>query len=341
MIKKIFSLIAWFIIVSLIASNILAATYYSSPLDNPTPGNDTTGDGSLAAPWATVYKFLTNSSSGDSLKLLNGTFDQETGVVDLAKNLTISPYDGNFETVIIKPKTLAQQLAEGDRWIGMHASGGGFTLTISNVTIDFDHNYHDHPALYHQGILDAKNCNIYLVNCFLRAANFTSWNHYVSGIFAGGSGYTYSYKNTFRGFDNDNTLPAACILATDVNDHAISIDDIFYGSDYGIYNKKVVNYSHCSFYNNSNNLYSGSPGAGNITADPLLSGSTATLLKGSPCIDAGVTIPGYVESYLGDAPEIGCWEGVYYDTFLILNSTKQNRVYIEEYSYGGNLTIGD
>lgn len=41
------------------------ATYYIS-----TTGNDTTGDGSLANPWATISKAITTASSGDTIKLI-------------------------------------------------------------------------------------------------------------------------------------------------------------------------------------------------------------------------------------------------------------------------------
>jgi len=46
-----------------------------------------------------------------------------------------------------------------------------------------------------------------------------------------------------------------------------------------------------------------------INADPLFAAAgSATLQLGSPCIDAGVVIPGYVDTYTGTAPDMGVYE---------------------------------
>lgn len=86
------------LILLLSCSWAMAGTYYVSPTTSTPAGNDTTGNGSAATPWATVDKAIATVSLGShhDILLANGSYEEDTWDVRArdALDVTIKPVTG-------------------------------------------------------------------------------------------------------------------------------------------------------------------------------------------------------------------------------------------------------
>lgn len=93
-------------------------TYYISP-----SGNDTTGNGSSATPWATISKAHTSASSGDTIICKAGTYTWASQA--FSKSLTIQ----GESTPVYNPATKA--------WTGAIFSGGsGSWINTTSLSLN-------------------------------------------------------------------------------------------------------------------------------------------------------------------------------------------------------------
>ena len=261
-------------------------------------GDDTTGDGSSSNPYKTIGKGIDVSTDGDTVICKNGTYDNEEGR-SLSKNLTIQSESGNWSDVIIKP-TSGYVGGYQEAWINIAT---GYTITLKNVSV---YNYIS-TSQDNTSIIFGNNGGIVTVGCYLDGSNASAGQRVV-GLSRRNNGDLRVYKCTFRHFGKYG------IWQWDTAPTVYDIEDNIFEdcTDYAINNAAtIVTENNNCFYNNGNNLANGSLDSTDLTDDPQFTATdTATLQDSSPCIDAGVTITGYVETYEGSAPDIGCYEAV-------------------------------
>lgn len=92
------------------------ATYYIAPTTHPTtPGNDTTGNGSSATPWATISKAHTSATAGDTIICKDGTYTWSSQT--FSKSLTIQAQNSGLAI--------------------LDGAAGNFNWTFGAITISF------------------------------------------------------------------------------------------------------------------------------------------------------------------------------------------------------------
>lgn len=275
-----------------------------------TTGNDTTGDGSSGNRYATVSKGLSVAADGDTVIVGAGTYNSEYPVTPGAgRNIILQSESGDFADTIVYAKT-----AGTGGWV--YTGTGGAIFKVYNLTFILDASVagigtgsgaegrifwiNSHSAV-----------NYYFVKCFFFATGFDALLNRPTGIT---NRYTepqvYLYKCTARGFKSNYGTPTDGAKFIKNWDGSVFIDCAFEG------NTAVCQYAPTGNSNNSvyNNSYLATAstwtlGVTEIATDPTFSSASSAVTNvGSPCIDAGVTIAGYVETYEGLAPDIGCYE---------------------------------
>ena len=289
-----------------------------------TTGNDTTGDGSYSNPYKHIHKAIDVCADGDEIKLFNGTYDEEEGR-QFEKSITISSISELFYAVTVKPKTLIGGYTV-ITWLYSYkafpSSGAPITVKFENVTIDFDRNnitsgisttdqVHCVYDTYYQSTVAPS---VFVsVGCAFLSSNWTGgYNSKSAGFYQSYYNWIYRfYKSTFTSF-TDTCARLEWGAVYDIQ------DSVIVNNGYGMYLNSTAGTSNIEnnncFYGNTHDIYRAGTGditlnATDITVDPLFESATdLRLTESSPCIDAGVIIPGYVETYKGTAPDMGCDE---------------------------------
>ncbi|HNA32472.1 MAG TPA: DUF1565 domain-containing protein, partial [Flavobacteriales bacterium] len=102
-------------------------------------GNDATGDGTSAAPFATIMHAMGLVPDGGTIIVDGGTYTEQ--VVTGGKNVTITGQgrSGATMTRILAPATLTNYVTNGgDHYPIVYASGLGKTFNLNNVLVDGD-----------------------------------------------------------------------------------------------------------------------------------------------------------------------------------------------------------
>jgi hypothetical protein len=264
------------------------ATKYVSP-----SGNDTTGDGSYSNPWEHIYKAIDETTSGDTILLFDGTYAEEVPR-SFDKSLRIQSVSSDYTKITIELNSIINRL-----W---RLNGTGKTLELYDLYIA---NNGSGCWIYES---QTTGNTLKVVRCFVRDSDGSLW-----GCFFVNNTNAYIYKSTFRGISTGwgGTVIESTTTGNTVNTKDCIFENCWRGFYY--YNDpfasgQLGNYN--SFYNVTYSFeYSSSYGANDITINPKFVNSTeATLQNDSPCIDAGVVVPGYVETYSGTAPDMGVFE---------------------------------
>ena len=266
----------------------LSANIYVSPT-----GSDTSGDGSQSNPYKHIYKAIQVASDGDTIICKSGTYNEENlqGTYPrLPPGITIKSETGNFEDVIVYLDGWSDYSYAKTFW---YNNVGGNPIYIKNLTFKNGilGNYQD------SFFTKITQCKVYYINCFIDGLN-----KYLS-IYQQNQNL-YMYKTTIRN----------CLATSDWN-RVITVrysnsylkDCIFENIDKLCYNTPTEADYNCLY--NIADYGNYSLNTHDITSDPkFTSSSSAQIQNDSPCIDAGITITGYVEDYEGTAPDIGAYE---------------------------------
>lgn len=263
-------------------------TWYVSP-----SGNDSTGDGSYSTPWEHIYKAIDESISGDTILLLDGTYAEEVSRT-FNKSLKIQSESEDYTKVIIELHSIASRL-----W---KLSGSGKILKLYDLSI-----INEEAACWIFEPSTSSN-TLEVVRCFV-----LDKYGYLGGFKVGNTN-SYIYKSTFRGL---GTASGDDVIVSSTTSNTIDTKDCIFEGNFscfgGYYNDILVsqggNYN--CFYNNTYDwgLGDSNYGVNDITSNPKFVNTTSADLQNiSPCIDAGVIIPGYVETYAGTAPDMGVFE---------------------------------
>lgn len=271
-----------------------------------TTGSDAGGNGTEGNPWATLSYAIGQSSSGDYIWLADGLYDQELAGGYNNKNITVQSISQDYTKVTIKPKTVAK----GSSASSCYLYTNGAKLSLWDCSVIFDKNYLTAARDGGNGNAFVEAYSSYTgvafeaVRCSFTSLNFTGT--YCSQLFF--SGYYNSaslYKCTTRGFSCNFT---AWQNATFTTRNCIFIDNTI-----NVYNNDeasiTINDDYNCFYNNVANFRRPfySLGAHSITSNPVFT-TAPTLDPSSPCIDAGIPVAGYVDTWGGSAPDMGVYE---------------------------------
>jgi hypothetical protein len=269
------------------------------------------GDGSSGHPYKTIGKAIDVLADTDIIYCADGTYDDEVGKA-VTKGFEIKSTSGDYTKVIIKPATTVQTYSSSfGAWIYLTAAK---TIKVWNCTIILDHanfiSHHTYPEVF---AINSAIVTMYFINVFSYA---TGWADRTSFVNANSSssankGLIYAYKSTFRGYNTHNTYTSQPFVIWGYSTLTMK-DCILEGNQYGVYlqaGNTVITEDYNSFYNNTTNKSSGDLGVHDIITAPLFDSATvATWASGSPCKDAGVVVEGYVETYSGANPDMGCYE---------------------------------
>jgi len=309
-----------------------------------TTGDDTTGDGSQGNPWLTIAHAIGAASTTDTIWIENGAY-AETAVTaaGFAKALTIRSVSGLAANVVITATTLLSPGTSVVRCL-WGSTNTGFALTLLDVTLVLDYSLitsgWNTGYYYGNGLLFSyqANGNLIIARCFFLGKNLpdsAARTGFANAIQVADDAQLYIYKNTFRGFKNNGFACAVYSVYLSQNE-ITSLDNIYEDCDYGIFTKTtgiLVTENYNSFYNNTHNWAYGATapgtdgtlGANSITSDPLfVTAGSADISNSSPCIDAGTVVTTYVESYTGNAPDIGCYESSIVNGLLVYTGTYNN-----------------
>lgn len=106
-----------------------ATVYVSASAANGIPaGNDTTGTGTIGAPWASMTKAFSTATSGDTIMCNDGTYSAATTYAISAKSFTINGVTDYGCVLTASTGASAAQV--------LHYSFSGGTLTLGRIVID-------------------------------------------------------------------------------------------------------------------------------------------------------------------------------------------------------------
>jgi hypothetical protein len=270
------------------------ANIYVSP-----SGNDT-NDGSYASPYQHIHKALDVFASGDTILCFDGTYTDEEGRVFANKTLTIKSVSEDFTKVIIKPKVCFDVVWYGKGWLCMTTND----ITIEDVTVDFDYNEITGTAWNTLFTGYFWGGNVTIARSFVIASNWAtrpilSQGHYLLGVESIFSIIKCTIKNILYLVHWESNPTATLIMKDSAFDNVFDV----YSQSTTIENN---NLSYNCQVNFNNKLVDATD---LVSVDPqFLSATSALTGSSSPCVDAGIVIPGYVETYFGTAPDIGAYE---------------------------------
>lgn len=285
------------------------ATYYIAP--PASGGNDTTGNGSFALPWATISKAQTSSAVGDTIIAKSGTYTSWFPTTFVSRTLTCDVVGG----AIFDNSGASSNLTIG---------GQGTTTVISNIIFQNAIPVSQYDPIF--GVASDTAGSVSFISCqfrniFVSAANVT-WGGLI-GHTNPGSGKTATLNLTsclFNDIQFKTGIGGANAFLVGVNSGTTNINGctsysstsgvtalvyltscggvinikncIFTNFTGGTINFKVgfttptVNASYSDFY-----LITGSPsGTGVITSDPLFvdrANANFNLRPTSPAVAAG------------------------------------------------------
>ena len=258
------------------------ATYYIDP-----SGSDG-GAGTEGDPWQHIYYALDNTSDGDTIICKDGTYDETTNYRTITTSRTIKAENRFGVTVILSGNNTSPPYSH---W-GLNGAGK---------------------------ILTVEGCIINLVTLPVGRAGIGSDNGTVvckydyfygdkgeAGAVYARDGDARAYKCTFRNLKYGLYRYTGTLYAQ---------DNIIEGCTYGIkfVSGNAVTESYNNFYNNGTDIEGLSIDATDITTDPKFindydhaEGYIISLF--SDCIDGGIVVSGYIETYEDTAPDMGCQE---------------------------------
>lgn len=275
-----------------------------------TTGSDTSGDGSQSNPYRHIQKALDESSDGDVILIMPGTYETEDSIsFPSYNNLIIKPSTNKLGDVVITISD-SNNLSSG---------GGGYYLIhggISNPNPDRKIfkivfkvlNSSRKVWIYFAGTYSQE----FFTECvFIKGNNVTAECAGMKHDGYNGGNHTFrAYKCSFIDLDYGIVHGAYHYSTYDIQ------DCIFKGCTYGVSIRDgdswTAENNNC-FYDNIHNLYNYDTStdididSSDITSNPRLY-NDYKIMASSPCVDQGITISGYVESYKGNAPDIGAWE---------------------------------
>ena len=271
-----------------------------------TDGSDSNDGSSWDLAVQHIYTALDLSSSGDEVVVADGQYFDELCRNIGSKNITIRSNSGIFSSTQVKPKTFGNSGTGNRGWLWRVASNS-YTLTLKNLELIIDYSNLNLSACNFggasTGIFSADgNGNFTAVGCFCHALDSTKSWHFAYEDWVAGNTFRF-YKCTCRHLNTaigqiENTVYASDCIFSD-----LSIAIARY------HTTGSVHEDHNCFFNNSTDIQNTTIASSDLTSDPLFVSSVSADLQGSsPCIDAGIVISGYVESYTGTAPDIGCYE---------------------------------
>lgn len=277
------------------------SVFYISPA-----GNDTTGNGSSATPWATISKAHTSAASGDTIICKTGTIawaDQT-----FTKSLTIQGE--------------ARPVYSGSAWTGATLDAGAgarlwiisasVTVTISDLIFRNATCVNNQTPLFRNSGAAAA---LSFTRCIFTSLTLLSTSAQ-GGIYksaANNNTYTFNtcvfYGNTYPADGIFNNFSTTGIVAYFYNTIVYGANQIFgnlnLAPDHTITAKNcifqalsstsfVVNASTWTFiYNTTYNYTSVPSGSNNLTSDPLFVAPASgdfRLRPGSPCVNNGIAL---------------------------------------------------
>jgi len=295
-------------------------TYYIAPTTHPTtPGNDTTGNGSEATPWATISKAHTSAASGDTIICKDGTYT--FGSQTFNKSLTIRAQNSGL--------AIFDGAAGNVSWTIGAVTLSVYGLIFQNITRAGADNY-----IFTSGasvaIVLFENCQFKTL--LIEGAMFASGGIFGIGVNTGGSSAWTFVSCLFNDPHQSNTSNQQIFSSVDpLADDIVSltlINCVLYLSTTGgpamsyiimtqypgrvvltlknniIYNgtgtgkpvTATTNSGSFTITANNNTFYNtvGNPsGTGNITDDPLFYDAAAgnfELRQDSPCLNTGTLV---------------------------------------------------
>ena len=272
-------------------------------------GSDSTGNGSSSNPYKHIYKAIDQSYDGATIVCKSGTYDEELYRNIGEKNIIIKSETGNYEDVIIVPKTY-DNTGTGNRGWLWRLDSNFYTLKLYDLTFLLDYNNIDIAnttfgnsttgifASYGNGNVTATRCFVYAT-----PSRWDGTGHYCHFVYEDwdGSNIHNLYKCTVRHLK----------YGIGVVRNTVNVKDTIFEDNYeGIhYYSGTLNENNNTFYGNGEDIHGSTLDSTDLTSDPLfVATDSAVLYNSSPCNDAGVVISGYVENYEGTAPDIGSYE---------------------------------
>lgn len=264
------------------------------------PSGSDTNDGSYNSPYQHIHKALDVFATGDTIVCFDGTYTGEEGRAFASKTLTIKSLSEDFTKVIIKPSICFNVAFQGKGWLTITKND----ITFEDVTIDFDYNEITGTAWdtlfggYYSG------GNLTIARSFLQSSNWDVLPNMLWATYLLREESSLSIiKSTIKRFSSLTHFESNPEVTANIYDSAFEAINYIYGVG-------VINESNNLTYNclyTFNNRFTHASDL--VSVDPkFLSASSALTESSSPCVDAGVVIPGYVETYFGIAPDIGAYE---------------------------------
>jgi hypothetical protein len=289
------------------------ATWYLSP-----DGNDTTGNGSYAAPYKTISKTHTIASSGDTVILKTSTSTYTLASQSFTKSLTIQGetttpenhiLDGASSkamwdmsttasmTLTVKYLQFQNAYAEGNGFMTFYASDCEFVMDackILNYRLSGAISASGDYALFYSRAGSAEatrgDCCIYntLIDAYGTAGRYTC----IFGTSGSSSRYTMDGCTVFSSPTKETVTNFCQAYAGQTLTATIKNTIAFFGTlsvFFGGSGTNATIATYCDFYN----LTSSPSGTGNITSDPLFvdaANGNFNLRPSSPCINTGTLV---------------------------------------------------
>jgi len=276
------------------------ATYYIA-----TTGNDTTGNGSEATPWATFAKFLSSSASGDTCIVAAGTYTFATATI--ISRTVIGPsadnpaiFNATAAVVWAVVDTTVQNLKFTNTGTTMFTCKGAIFEKCQFIDLIYVNSTIGYALFSHVTV--AANVNTTLIGCLVDNPTRDASSSFFHALF-GFRNPTSSTITLTNSIISVETMAATFGLLGGSN-AAITItvndtNNIFLNSSGQNWNftnfaTSSVTTNGTSISNCRRNINTGWPvGTGNITSDPLFvdaaSGNFA-LRPTSPCLGTGTLV---------------------------------------------------
>ena len=273
--------------------------YYIDPA-----GNDTTGDGSSGSPWATVSKANTETTTGDTVILKDGTYTIST--INLSNSVTWQAENNNLAILDGAGAEVRIKFVADTEMIGINFTNivnstlavferqsTGITVTFTNCKIyDIVISPDRGDALFTFTV-----ANLTFTSCLIYNISTTTYTSTCSMFYmSNGSNHTFNncviHQNN-SGNANIYSFFEALVSTVYVNmKNTIILNDgdtmtLFKGYAGGDFTKDLT---YSDFYGTG---LSAQAGTGNITSDPLFvdpPNSDFRLRQSSPCLDTGTII---------------------------------------------------